>query len=305
MKRILSFLAVAVLLSGTAWAQVEMGKTKSSIMGKGKIIGEMPNELILDNFNINLILYAYGEDQGGGMGSTTTATVGVRTHLTNVDEELAQSMVDEAYEYFVSKWSERGVTVKSVPKEEIEGSKKYSKQAKKGNASITNGGVWDNVAKKNHNMMAWPNGANVASAGTGPTAVQGTFQVMLMDLLSSDPGYTNFNSQVDFISFKTAKLGTTARVEPKPKLVVSNNMSAGAWSKNKTGAYIGGNSAEGIEEYFSDLQTEGFDFLGTSTNDWNYIADKDKYRANVMEMIKKGMDDLFADFDTVKAENTK
>ena len=49
---------------------------------------------------------------------------------------------------------------------------------------------------------------------------------------------------------------------------------------------------------------DGFEFLGTSSNDWNYIADKDKYRKNVMEMIKKGMDDLFADFDAVVADQS-
>ena len=280
--------------------QIEMGKTKNSIMGKGKILGGIGNELILDNFNINLILYAYGEDQGGG-----NAVVGVRTHLTNIDEALAQNMVNEAYAYFVDKWKERGVTVVVLSKEEIEASKKYSKGMKKGNANITNGGVWDNATKKNHNMMAWPEGVNIASSGSGPMAVQGTFQHVFLERMADNPAWTSFNSTVNFMTFKTAKLGSTASVTPKPQLTVGNTMGAGQWVKNKVGGYGGSNGAEGIEDFYSKLDQDGFDFLGSSSNDWNYIADKDKYKANVMEMIKKGMDDLFTDFDQVKADNTK
>ncbi len=304
MKR-LSYLILCIAISTTTFSQVEVGKTKNTIMGKGKIIAQIENELTMDNFSININLYAYGEDKGGGMGSSTTSTVGVRTHLSEVDEPLAQEISNEAYAYFVKSWSERGIELVVPTKEEIEESKIYSKANKKGKASINTGGTKENAAKKEHSIMAWPNGVNIASAGEGPTAKSGNYQVMMWELLAKDAGYTSFNSSINFMSFKTAKLGTTASVTALPQLTAANTLTAGKWMKNKVGGYIGNNSPEGTEDFFTEVDKDGFDFLGSSSNDWNYIADKAKFKANTMELIKKGMDALFADYDAVVAENTK
>ncbi|MFY0608182.1 MAG: hypothetical protein JXR10_15800 [Cyclobacteriaceae bacterium] len=304
MKRIAYYFIFNIILF-SGFAQVEVGKTKNTIMGKGKIIGQIENELIMDNFSININLYAYGEDKGGGMGSSTTSTVGVRTHLSEVDEPLAQEISNEAYAYFVKSWGERGIEVIVPSKEEIEKSKNYAKANKKGKASINTGGTKETAEKKIHSIMAWPNDVNIAIAGEGPTGKTGNFQVMMWELLAKNAGYTAFNSSINFMSFKTAKLGTTASVTAIPQLTAANVLTAGRWMKNKVGGYIGSNNPEGIEDFFTEVDKDGFDFLGSSSNDWNYIADRSKFKSNVMDLIKKGMDDLFADYDQVVADNKK
>ncbi|MFY0599554.1 MAG: hypothetical protein JXR03_07765 [Cyclobacteriaceae bacterium] len=303
MKRSLPILISIIFIANLATSQVEVGKTKNTIMGKSKIIGQIENELTLDDFGITINLYAYGEDKGGGMGSSATATVGVRTHLSDVDEPLAQEIANEAYAYFVEAWKKRGVTVAVPSKSEIEKSKNYAKAAKKGKANINSGGTFDDAQKKSHKMMAWPSDVNIASAGEGPAAKNGNFQVMMWEMLAKNAGYTSFTTTVNFMTFKTAKLGTTASVTAKPRLTADNNFTAGRWMKNKVGGYIGSNNVEGIEDFYTEVDKDGFEFLGASSNDWNYIADKAKFKSNVMEMITKGMDDLFADYDAVVADN--
>lgn len=274
-------------------------------MGKGKIITQLDEEVILDNFSINFNLYAYGEDKGGGMGSSSTATVGVRTHLSEVDEALAQEITDDIYQYFVDQWKQRGVTVVVPEVSDIEGAKKYAKAKKKGKGKIVQGGAIETKEKKKHYIMAWPQGTNVAYSGEGPLAANGNFANMLMEMVAKNASYTAFNSTVNFMSFKTAALGTTASVTAKPQLVAANSMSAGKWTKNKTGAYLGSNEADGAKEFYTKVDKDGFEWLGASSNDWNYIADKAKYKSNVTEMLKKSIDDMFLDFEEVVAKNTK
>ena len=306
MNRIIAALLIFICLS-PGYAQVEMGKTKNTVMGKGKLLGQMPNELLIDNFGIDINLYAYGEDQGGGLGSTSVATVGVRAHLTEVDEPLSQEIANKAWEYFVSSWADRGVTIRIPSVEEIESAKKFSKAKSKGkNATITNGGVWDNAQKKKHNMMSWPEGVNIASSGSGPVPAVGNVANLYTpsEIVKINFGNTTFGSSINFITFKTAKIGSTASVKPLPELTAVNSLSAGNWVKGKMGAYAGSNKSTGIEDFYKELDKSGFEFLGSSSNDWNYIADKEKFKANVMEMITKGMDDLFADYDVAVADNS-
>ncbi|MFT6868721.1 MAG: hypothetical protein ACJA08_003576 [Cyclobacteriaceae bacterium] len=297
MKRLLLLVTLAIFTANYLLAQVELGKTKNNLSGKNGIIASPSDKIMLNDFSINLVLYGFAEDQGGG-----GAQVGIRAHLTQVDEPLAQEMVNEAYAYFVEQWKKRGVEVYSPSIEEIEATKKYSKAKSKDNAKIISGGTFDNKEKKNHNMMAWPEGTNIASSGSGPLVAHGNSAHVVPDY-KGNFSYTSFNTTINFIEFKTAALGSTASVRTMPQLKASNGLSVIKWEKTKYVLYTANNNPEGIEDFYSDLDKDGFEFLGTSSNDWNYIADVAKYKSNVMEMIKKGMDDLFTDYDAVVAEN--
>jgi hypothetical protein len=297
MKRLLLLVTLAIFTANYLLAQVELGKTKNNLSGKNGIIASPSDKIMLNDFSINLVLYGFAEDQGGG-----GAQVGIRAHLTQVDEPLAQEMVNEAYAYFVEQWKKRGVEVYSPSIEEIEATKKYSKAKSKDNAKIISGGTFDNKEKKNHNMMAWPEGTNIASSGSGPLVAHGNSAHVVPDY-KGNFSYTSFNTTINFIEFKTAALGSTASVRTMPQLKASNGLSVIKWEKTKYVLYTANNNPEGIEDFYSDLDKDGFEFLGTSSNDWNYIADVAKYKSNVMEMIKEGMDDLFTDYDAVVAEN--
>ncbi|MEO9474449.1 MAG: hypothetical protein ABJG41_02915 [Cyclobacteriaceae bacterium] len=302
MKRILPICAL-VILTSPIFSQVEMSKTKNT-KSKERTLTYIDKQLYLDKFSLNLNLYGYGEDQGGGMGSSSTATVGVRVHLSEVDEALAKEIVDEAYAYFKKQWSNRGVQVIVLNMEQLEATQKYAKAKKKGkNVEVITGGARENREKKLHNIDAWPEGARIIKTGSGPLIMIGNELNMVMDIFKTYPneGFTGFTSTVNFISFKTAKLGTTARVKPIPQLQSHSGMNVSKYKKGKGGTYVGSNEAKGIVDFYSEVKQEGIDVLATSSNDWTYIADKTKYKANVLEMIKKSMDDIFADFDAVLA----
>ncbi len=293
-------LVLGFILAIPVFSQVEMGKTKQTIMGKKKLLALETDKIMLDNFSVNLVLYNYAQDEGGSSNVALSAKVGVRANLTEVDEALSKEITDEVYSYFVKKWKERGVEVFAPTKEEIEASKKYSKAAKKGKAEIINGKTWNNQSKKNHNIMAWPSGVNIASSGSGPMAAFGNSKNILPDY-KGNFFYTGFNADVNFISFKTAKLGSTASVKSFPQLKSSNNLTVTKWQKTKVGGYIGSNAAEGIEDFYSEIKDDEVGALNSKVVMKNYVADKTKFKANVLEMIQKGMDDMFADYDAIAA----
>lgn len=303
----LAAIALALLFVTPLLAQVEMGKTKQTIMGKGKLLGVKQQEMILDNFGINIILYNFAEDQGGNAAKGNMAQVGVRANLVEVDEAMAQEIVNEAYAYFVEQWKSRGVTVVSPTKEELEATKKFSKAKSKGKkADIISGGTWDNQGKKHHDMWAWPEGTNIASSGSGPLAANGNFSHFMLE--KGDAGYTSFSSTINFIKFKTAKLGTVASVKSFPGLFCVNTMTANVWQKNKLGGYLGSNESKGIEDFFTEINDDDMGVnLGAVSSKLvmkNYVADKEKFKANVIEMLKKGMDDMFTDYDLQVEKNS-
>ena len=91
--------------------------------------------------------------------------------------------------------------------------------------------------------------------------------------------------------------------------MAANSLGAMKWQKAKFGGYTGSNSIDGIEDFYTeridDEMGMNLGALGgknSSLNMWNYVGDKAKYKANALEMIKKGMDDLFADYDAVVAK---
>ncbi|MFY0688722.1 MAG: hypothetical protein JXQ90_16230 [Cyclobacteriaceae bacterium] len=295
MKKILVTLTlVAVMSSG--FAQVEVGKVKGAIVGKGKLIAIETDKMTLDNFSVMVNRYKFAEDQGAN-----GAQVGIRASLGNVDEALVQEITDDVYAYFVLKWKERGVEVVVPTKAEIESSAKYSKAVKKGKeANIISGGAWVNEGKKINQITVWPNGVNIGSSGSGPVAAFGNAANLGLD--GSGSGYfTSYTASVDFIEFKTAAIGSTAQVKTFPKLSSYNTLGATKWQKNKVAMFGANNQANGLEEYYSERKDSDIGNLGM----WEYVADQAKFKANVTELIKKSMDEQFANYDAEVEKNTK
>lgn len=293
---------VVILITTSLFSQVEVGKAKNTIMGKSKLVATPVSELLIDNFSLTFNLYKFEEDQGGSSNVALSSKVGVRARLGNVDEALVQEITNEAYTYFVEGWKKRNITVTLPDRSVMEKSKPYQKGLKKGNANITNGGVWDNPQKKSHTMMAWPEGVDIAYSGSGPTAVSGNAKHMWQYGVGNSTG---FSATIDFISFKTAKLGSTASVKSNPQLSMSGNLVATIWEKNKVGGYIGSIATDGTEDYYTSADDESMEVLNSKVVDRVYQADKAKFKANVMEMIQKSMDASFADYDEVVAKNSK
>ena len=300
MKKITAILTL-LFISTTVLSQVEVGKAKNTIMGKGKLVGASYDEVLFDNFNLTFNMYSYAEDQGGSNNVALSAKVGVRASLAGVDEALAQEITDEAYAYFKSSWEKRGKKVTFASKSEIEGSKIFSKAKSKGKqANFINGGIWENKAKNVHQMTVWPSGVDIPQAGEGMNYKVGNAAFVPNYL---DMKYTSFSGNIDFISFKTAKLGSTASVRSFPQLKLTGGLNATVWAKNKVGGYLGGISADGLEEYYKEIKDENLEVLNSKMVMKSYVIDRAKFKANVIEMLKASMDASFTDYDEVVAKN--
>lgn len=299
MKKITAII-YTLCLTATAYGQVEVGKAKNTIMGKGKLVASPVSELLLDNFSITLNLYKFEEDQGGSSNVALSSKVGVRARLGGVEEALVQEITNEAYAYFVAGWKKRNIEVTNADKSVMLNSKPYKKGEKKGKANMVNGGVFNNKQKKTHTMQAWPEGVDIAFSGSGPLAINGNAKHMWQYGVGNS---TSFSAAVDFISFKTAKLGSTASVKSKPRLSMTGGLVATIWAKNKVGGYIGSIATEGTESYYSEAKDESMEALGSKVVDRVYMIDKAIFKANVMEMITSSMDASFADYDAIVAKN--
>ena len=148
--------------------------------------------------------------------------------------------------------------------------------------------------------MAWPEGVDIASSGEGMGYTYGNAKHMWQYGIGNS---TSFGATVDFISFKTAKLGSTASVKTKPRLTASGGMVSTIWAKNKIGAYMGSVNVDGIEDYYSEIVDDEVSALNSKVVMRVYKADKEKFKANVLEMIKASMDASFADYDEFIAKN--
>ncbi|MEP1096116.1 MAG: hypothetical protein ABJG78_13460 [Cyclobacteriaceae bacterium] len=294
MKRIIAA-TTFVLASVLAFSQAEVGKAKNTIMGKGKLVATPVSELLIDNFALTFNLYKFAEDLGGG-----GAQVGVRARLGSVDEALAGEITNEAYAYFVEGWKKRNVTITMADKDVMMKSKPYTKANKKGKAKIVNGGVFDDRQKKSHTMMAWPDGVDIAFSGDGPLATSGNAKHMWQYGIGNS---SSFTATIDFISFKTAAIGSTASVRSKPQLTMMGNFGATIWAKNKVGGYVGSIKTEGAEDFYSEITDKSLEALSSKVVDNVYVVDKMKFKTNVLEMIKASMDAQFADYDEVVAKN--
>ena len=300
MKKI-SALFWMLLAVSVAFSQVDVGKAKNTIMGKGKLVATPFDEILFDNFSLTFNLYKFAEDQGGSSNVALSSKVGVRARLGGVDEALAQEIADEAYAYFVSSWEKRGKKLSFASKGDVESSKPFSKAKSKGKlANFINGGVWENKGKKVHQMTVWPSDVQIPQAGEGMNYKSGNAAFVANYL---DMKYTSFNASIDFISFKTAKLGSTASVTSKPRLTMTGGLGATVWKKNKVGGYIGSIQTDGIEDYYSEANDESMEALGSKVVDRVYQADRDKFKSNVLDMIRQSMDASFADYDAVVAKN--
>jgi hypothetical protein len=180
-------------------------------------------------------------------------------------------------------------------------SKKYSKAAAKGSGSIRGNEAIRTQDKTTHYLTGYPTGVNIAFSGSDLVPAPGN-AVHLPSDFKGNVFWANYNATIDYIDFKTAKFGSTASVKGNAQLSMYGGMSATAWEKTKYGVYGSYQSLMGTKDYFTEMKEENFSFLGTSSSSWNYYIDKAKYKANALEMIKKNLDDLFADYDAFIAK---
>ncbi|NNE55330.1 MAG: hypothetical protein HKN32_04875, partial [Flavobacteriales bacterium] len=122
MKKLMTVL-MAISVAQLGFGQVEVGKAKQTIMGKGKILGQDVSELGLDNFSLNFNLYKYAQDEGGSSNVALSSKVGVSASLGGVTEDLVQEITNDAYAYWIDQWKKRGVAITNQTKEDIEASK--------------------------------------------------------------------------------------------------------------------------------------------------------------------------------------
>jgi hypothetical protein len=281
---------------------VEVGKAKNTIMGKGKLVAAAYDEILFDNFSLLFNRYSFEEDQAGS-NAATAARVGVRANLAGLDETLAQEIADESYAYFLASWEKRGKKMVFASRADVEGNKVFSKAKSKGKlANFINGGVWENTDKKINQITVWPSGVDIPQAGEGMNYKVGNAPYMTNYM---DMKFTSFSATIDFMSFKTAKLGSTASVKSFPGLKLSGSMGCTVWLKNKVGGYIGGISADGTEEFYTEIKDEDMEFMNSKVVMNSYVIDRAKFKANVLEMLKASMDASFADYDEVVAKNSK
>lgn len=298
MKKLIYSLCI-VFLSLQASAQVEAGKVKNTIAGKGSTLALPIERIMLDNFQVTLYLLGGATDQAGsGVG---TVSVGVRATLNQVDEALAQEITDEAYAYYVAQWKKRGAEVFCPSKAELEASKKYSKAAAKGEGVIRSGVAVRTSDKDTDYLTSWPAGTNIAFSGSTLVPAWGNAVHMPSDF-KGNYFYGSFNATVNFVDFKTAKLGSTASVKGNPQLTSFTSMGLSVWEKTKFGVYSGSQELTGTTDYYDDVTQEQKNILTSQFNFWNYMANREKYKSNALEMIKKSMDDMFADYDATVAK---
>ena len=301
MKKTILIISATLIATGL-FAQVEVGKAKKTVMGKGKLLAVPYTELLIDNFSLTFNMYKWAEDQGGSSNVALSAKVGVAARLGDLDEALVQEITNEAYAYFVENWKKRNVKITLADKAVMMQSKPYLKGEKKGNAQIVNGTVSNNQEKKSHTMQAWPEGVDIAFSGSGPLATTGNAKHMWKLGIGKSTGY---NALIDFISFKTAAIGSTASVKSKPRLTLNGTLVTTIWDKNKFGGYLGTIETGGMEDYYTAAEDSKIEALGAKRVDRVYRIDREKFKANVLEMITKSMDASFANYDEVVAKNSK
>jgi len=274
-------------------AQVEIEKSKSTLTGKNSVLVESIPESILDHFNINFYNYFYGGDSGGSTAKGTHNTVTIEAEL-DIDNQLAQQITDEAYSYFLEKWKARGITLRCPTAAEIEATKQFTKDKGKGKAELLAPGTYtygNNFAK--YITVIPANAPQVRKEYYG-NFVLGNSQFFPTDF-KGNTSAINFHMDVNFISFRNG-FGTNASVTGKAGLKSNSAGSIVLWAKTKNLAASYTNEGLGGSDSFDDFEKGA---------KWKVKINKEKYKANVLEMIKKSIDSQLAEYDADVAKEKK
>lgn len=285
-------LSILVLLSFNAIAQVEIEKTKSTLTGKNTILTESFPNTTLDHFNINFYNYFFGSDAGGSNAKGTLNTVSIEATLEGLDNALAQEITDEAYQYYLGKWKERGIMVKSPTTAEIEATKQFEKDKSKGKAEIVMPGVYPGGNAYAKFITVIPTNAPQVKKEYFGNFVYGNAQFFPPDF-KANISSVNFHLDMNFISFRNG-FGTNAFIKGTAGLKSTSGGSLVLWAKAKNLSASYSNEGVGGNGFY--------DAFDSGSSKWKIVINKAKYKALALEMIKKSIDGHFAEYDVNLAE---
>jgi hypothetical protein len=289
-KTFILSLSAFIFCSSQIHAQVEVEKTKGTLTGKNKLIVLPIPESLLNSFSISYYNYFFGSDAGGNNAKGNFNTVSVEATLEGLDNQLVQEITDEAYTYYLNKWKERGIIVKCPTVQEIEATKSFEKDKKKGKAEILNSGVsqeGNNYAKYLSVIPA--NTYQVKKEAYGNSALNNShYFVDYRD--SKTTSNVSFNFALNFISFKTG-FGSSASISGKTGL-----------KSTCSSSYTVLEGAKPLFANYSNEASGGSDFVESCEgckggSKWKVKINKEKYKSVAIEMIKKSIDALFAEYD--------
>ncbi len=290
-------LIILLLLSSlVSYGQVEVKGSGGNFYKKKIFKKQMQSNPVFStsSFAIAFNLYDYEEDQGGGVPATGgVAKAGVNANLTNISDELLQEITNEAYAYLVESMKKRSLDIKNYDQSAIEASKAVQKQIKKGNAEIApQGGVITDLGKRKHVKTVRPS--------SFPQVISTNPNMDLNNNLiipSSGNRYNVlFRSNIGFMDFKKG-LGSTAKVSGKGALSARNQFQLHTLEGAKFGSYTGGNRAEGSRDWVERIDTESTELFAGTLGGWNVVANPEKYKEGVLEMLKAIIDDALAQWE--------
>ena len=286
MKKISLTIFATLLLNNICFSQIEIDKTKSTLTGKTGILTETYPETILDHFNIGFYNYFKGSDEGGNNAKGTYNSVSIEAELEGLDNKLAQEITDEAYAYYIEKWKSKGLNVKCPTPSEIEATKQFVKDKGKGKAELINSGVYQEGNAYAKYLRVLPTNAAQVKKEYYGNFVYGNAQFFPTDF-QGNVSSVNFHFDLNFISFRNG-FGTNASIKGTTGLKSSSGGSIVLWAKTKNLAASYTNECVGGTDFY-DTFDKG--------SKWVVKINKEKYKSLALQMIKKSIDDQFAEYD--------
>lgn len=286
MKTLITF-CTATLICFASIAQLEV-KTKTTIAGKNSVLLEDTPDVNLGAFYVQFTTWVLAGDEGGNNAKGTYNSVYVTTELSNFDNAFAQEITDEAYAYYLDMWKARGLNVTCATAAELEATKTFAKKKEK--LEIVNSGAYLTESKYAKTLTVLPsNTVHVKAEAFGVTAFSNGGYFLDFTKSGAD---ASFGAVLNFVEFKTG-IGSQSFIKAEPSLTIT---SGSGINKNAKAKYVGlGLNTTG---------TGSADFLETidKGDTWKFIINREKYKSAAMELIKKTIDDQFAEYDAIIAK---
>ena len=197
-----------------------------------------------------------------------------------------QEITDEAYAYYLDKWKSKGITVKCPTPAEIEATKQFTKDKGKGKAELVNPGIYQEGNAYAKYLRVLPTNAAQVKKEYYGNFVYGNAQFFPPDF-KGNVSSVNFHFDLNFISFRNG-FGTNASIKGTTGLKSTSGGSIVFWAKAKNLAASYTNECVGGTDFY-----DSFD----KGSKWVVKINKEKYKALALQMIKKSIDDQFAEYD--------
>lgn len=280
-------------------AQIEFKKPVSAnTTYTKKVIYTAPEKLLVERFNINFITSGWV-----AQGSITDG-VGIAAFL-NLDEQLAQDIVDESYNYLKEQFKDNGYEMSVYSMPDVEANKTYQKMLKKEKVAVRNGGIEVETTK-----MASKGDSKVSAAAN--EVIQVTFNSLgsesVMFGLAMVPMGTScvlsFDLTIGFLETKTGNSTMFNSVSITPYLSLIN---AGDTRKishyDKKGklamVLFGNNDIKYTGAGWISEKEETKELYGSS---YKYNLNKEAYKKACLEMTKAYIDQMITAFNEERTD---